>query len=157
MTLFRPSGQPVDCGADSIHASEGKFRPHSHNNIAGNRKYLPMQTEGLAEEPFDPVAAHCAAGFARHTDAQTAVRQRIGKKDERKTGPAQPPALLIDQIVFSGFSEQTGFGQGEPLHAVQAESRFRPLARRRRITAWPERVFMRARKPWVRARLILLG
>jgi hypothetical protein len=55
------------------------------------------------------------------------------------------------------FSEQTGLGKGKLLHWDQAESRFRPLARRRRIIACPERVFMRARNPWVRARLILLG
>lgn len=35
--------------------------------------------------------------------------------------------------------------------------RWRPLARRRFRTAWPFLVAMRARKPWVRLRLMLLG
>jgi hypothetical protein len=35
--------------------------------------------------------------------------------------------------------------------------RWRPLARRRFRTAWPFLVAMRARKPWVRLRLVLLG
>ena len=39
----------------------------------------------------------------------------------------------------------------------QTARRLRPLARRALITARPPRVFMRARKPWVRARLRLLG
>lgn len=36
-------------------------------------------------------------------------------------------------------------------------TRWRPLARRRLRTAWPFLVAMRARKPWVRLRLVLLG
>lgn len=39
----------------------------------------------------------------------------------------------------------------------QTASAARPLARRARITARPPRVFMRARKPWVRARFTLEG
>ena len=35
--------------------------------------------------------------------------------------------------------------------------RLRPLARRRRSTSRPPRVFLRARKPWVRLRLLLCG
>ena len=40
---------------------------------------------------------------------------------------------------------------------VQTARRLRPLARRALITARPPRVFMRIRKPWVRARRILEG
>ena len=39
----------------------------------------------------------------------------------------------------------------------QTASRLRPLARRRFSTVRPPSVFMRARKPWVRARRILDG
>lgn len=39
----------------------------------------------------------------------------------------------------------------------QALSRIRPFARRALITALPPRVFMRARKPWVRFRFTSLG
>ncbi|AEA72210.1 Hypothetical protein PSEBR_m1756 [Pseudomonas brassicacearum subsp. brassicacearum NFM421] len=39
----------------------------------------------------------------------------------------------------------------------QTARRARPLARRRDRTARPFLVAMRARKPWVRARLIVLG
>ena len=35
--------------------------------------------------------------------------------------------------------------------------RLRPLARRRLSTARPDRVFFRARNPWVRFRLLLCG
>jgi hypothetical protein len=41
--------------------------------------------------------------------------------------------------------------------AVVTERRLRPRARRRRRTARPPRVFMRARNPWVRFRLLLCG
>jgi len=43
------------------------------------------------------------------------------------------------------------------LDAAVTPRRLRPLARRRPITRRPPRVFMRARKPWVRFRLILCG
>ena len=39
----------------------------------------------------------------------------------------------------------------------QTARRLRPLARRALITARPPRVFMRTRKPWVRARRVLEG
>ena len=41
--------------------------------------------------------------------------------------------------------------------AALAASRFRPLARRRRMTAWPPLVLMRLRNPCVRLRRTLLG
>jgi hypothetical protein len=40
---------------------------------------------------------------------------------------------------------------------VQTPSRFRPLARRARMTERPPRVFMRTRKPWVRLRRVTEG
>lgn len=44
-----------------------------------------------------------------------------------------------------------------PMPANQTARRLRPLARRRDRTARPFLVAMRARKPWVRARLMVLG
>src|SRR4051794_14095815 len=41
--------------------------------------------------------------------------------------------------------------------AAVTEMRLRPLARRRRSTSRPPRVFLRARKPCVRLRLLLWG
>jgi hypothetical protein len=43
------------------------------------------------------------------------------------------------------------------LEGVVGDSRFRPLARRRLITAWPPGVLMRSRKPCVRRRRRRLG
>lgn len=40
---------------------------------------------------------------------------------------------------------------------TQTASRLRPLARRALITARPPRVFIRTKKPWVRARRVLEG
>ena len=40
---------------------------------------------------------------------------------------------------------------------AQTARRLRPLARRALMTARPPRVFMRTRKPWVRARRVLEG
>ena len=45
----------------------------------------------------------------------------------------------------------------DPRHPAQGARRARPFARRALITLRPERVAIRARKPWVRARFRLLG
>ncbi len=94
-----------------------------------------MEAEGFADNPLDPITLYRAAGLCRNADAQTAVRQLISKKDECKTAATQPPALSIHQIILSSFSKKTGLRKGELLHLDQADSRFRPLARRRRMTA----------------------
>src|SRR5690606_32977233 len=46
--------------------------------------------------------------------------------------------------------------ESKPVRA-QTARRLRPLARRALMTARPPRVFMRTRKPWVRARRVLEG
>lgn len=46
---------------------------------------------------------------------------------------------------------------GRISYSAYAERRRRPLARRALITSRPPLVAMRARKPWLRLRLILLG
>ncbi len=116
-----------------------------------------MQAKGFADDPLDPVAAHCATCFGLDTNTETAARLAAAEADQGETSPAQPRTVPINQIIFSGFPEQTGFRESELLHAAQAESLLRPLARRLLITSWPDRVLIRARNPWVRARLILLG
>ena len=48
-------------------------------------------------------------------------------------------------------------GAGQDPEGPQTARRLRPLARRALMTARPPRVFMRTRKPWVRARRVLEG
>ena len=55
----------------------------------------------------------------------------------------------------NGPAKAEPFTTGEP--ETQTVRRLRPLARRAPRTLQPLRVCMRARKPWVRLRLRLLG
>jgi len=66
-----------------------------------------------------------------------------------------------DRAIEHGVKLRAGFQPVQSLArsktAGQTARRLRPLARRALMTARPPRVRMRARKPWVRARLTLDG
>ena len=64
---------------------------------------------------------------------------------------------LIEEPVPFFESISSGARRRERSLPVYGVNRARPLARRRLMTRRPALVAMRARKPWVRARLILLG
>lgn len=98
------------------------------------------------------------------TDAQSACLQPVGHENKAEFFPAKPFAISINSLKFLWLAEQSRLGQRlvilSPIwHSCRAyaERRTRPLARRRQITARPAFVFIRARNPWVRLRLILLG
>ena len=83
-----------------------------------------------------------------------------------ETGATAAPWLGKDVTKLSGKGESTGPRKGlirlrgrlgAMLRAVQGIRRTRPLARRALRTFRPFLVALRARKPWVRARLMRLG
>jgi hypothetical protein len=67
-------------------------------------------------------------------------------------------ALLEDGAILAGLAQSRRWGKSVPPYRQdQTLSRARPFARRARITAAPERVRMRTRKPWVRFRRMTDG
>ena len=98
------------------------------------------------------------------TDAQPVCVQPVGHENKAEFFPAKPFAVSINSLKFLWLTEQSRLGQRLLIvsliwHSCRAyaERRTRPLARRRQITARPAFVFILARNPWVRLRLILLG
>jgi hypothetical protein len=65
-------------------------------------------------------------------------------------GLVEEPVTLFESITAAACFRERG-------SLIYGVNRARPLARRRLRTRRPALVAMRARNPWVRARLILLG
>ena len=66
-------------------------------------------------------------------------------------------ALAVDALELGTPRQAAPLGATLRAHDPQTVSRLRPLSRRRLSTRRPARVLMRARNPWVRARLRFLG
>lgn len=84
--------------------------------------------------------------------------QTVGPIDQDKAVKTRPPSFGKDCLELAPFAEPAipTKGLGGRLVA-QGVNRARPLARRAFKTLRPLRVAIRARKPWVRARLMRLG
>ena len=80
-------------------------------------------------------------------------RAREGVEDEEAVGVRA--AVAIDAVEVPAARQPTALST--LAHRLRGRGRLRPLARRRRITSRPDRVRIRARKPWVRARLRFFG
>ena len=80
---------------------------------------------------------------------------------EQTPGPGKRVgSVAAGSLVGHGLEDRSGRGRqyrSGPEPEAQAERRFRPRARRALMMARPERVAMRARNPWRRARFSLLG
>jgi len=71
-------------------------------------------------------------------------------------GPA-PPFAFLDVLELSALAQFMEARDRRAGGNFQAESRLRPLARRRASTFWPFVVAIRDRKPWRRLRTRRLG
>lgn len=143
------------------------------DNIRPLGKTADMMPEKFSQQTFYPVALDGVAGLAGNGRSQTrqggAVAPPVADEHKKMLRVETPSRLVAGRIddapdnavrprpcaaraVFArgGMRQRTSFHN-------QALRRLRPLARRRRSTARPLGVAMRARKPCVRARLILLG
>jgi hypothetical protein len=120
-----------------------------------------------AQAAFGPIAHDRISDFATRSEANphAATRtRRLQRGLQHQTGCDRLSAACRDpqkvfpdsqRLKFAGSSDlrpDTLFG-----YSTQADSRFRPLARRAANTRRPAAVAMRARKPWRRLRTSLLG
>ena len=130
---------------------------HHHAIQAAERSLVTA--EAFARDPFQPVARHGGLGDpAGHGQAQARVSQLVGSGQHGEMAVAG----------FAGLGEDAGKGvsAGQPGatrkagvagRGVQGAKRARPLARRAFRTRRPPLVAIRARKPWVRLRWMMLG
>jgi len=80
--------------------------------------------------------------------------RRAGSAQNDKKLPLAPRRKRTGKLRFAA---QPRFARQPGARCLQTAKRARPLARRALITARPPRVFMRSRKPCVRARRVLEG
>lgn len=136
------------------------FARHNHNIPAVQN--LLVQSVGFTNLAFEAIAfnGELDALLANH-QTQTGVIEAVvtGEKQNVFTWNFAGGGVE-DRLEVSGSQQAlfpTEVSTHHPFRAYQTARRLRPLARRRDRTARPFLVAIRARKPWVRARLIVLG
>lgn len=138
-------------------------RPKHHDEIEAG-KFRAVPPEGLADQALYAIALDRRAGVAagdRHADAGVAVRALQRQDEEVRIGELPPAGEhgLEGRLraEAGGAGEAAGRGcQRDRVDQIGVR-RARPLARRADSTFRPFLVAIRARKPWVRARLRTLG
>ena len=117
-----------------------------------------MQAHPLSQQPLDPVSNDRVSHFLGHRDPESSNQLGITSfSSERQHGLAvQLDAIRLDREELAASTE-THLLRDFHFFAIVTEIRLRPFARRRRSTSRPPRVFLRARKPCVRLRLLLCG
>jgi hypothetical protein len=123
-----------------------------------------MPSIDFTDSPFQAVPDYGSAHFATHGDPETGTaRASLHEQDEavrsafvtRTTERQELPPAAYARRLWKALALMGGhlgcFG------GIETVSRFRPLARLRRRTLRPPGVAIRARKPWVRKRRVLLG
>jgi hypothetical protein len=153
---------PIECFAQRPIRGRGDARTCHHHQVQTRQLVLGVP-KTLAHEALDPVPGH----------RPTELFLRDGETESRTpcvVGPGQDDEVTVGGLG-GGAEDATELGRGQepagtrkgprtgrPVARVQAGvRRCRPLARRAFRTLRPPLVAIRARKPWVRARLIRLG
>jgi hypothetical protein len=129
-------------------------KPHRFTHAAPR----PVPDDGRTDLPGSGKA--CTGGVSGlrpaaglHDQELSALAEAVCDEGEFATG-AQ--ALDGEKGLIGGFVRGVA-GLVARWGRYQAETRLRPLARRRASTFWPFLVAMRERKPWRRLRFRLLG
>jgi len=121
---------------------------------------LRLVTKTLAHTTFNAVSDDCLGRYTTR-DCQPEARMskmvRAGNHAEQAIADTPPTATNFAQ--FGAGSDTPTLRKSESWWKRQAQAlrRARPLARRALNTLRPPGVLIRARKPWLRLRLITLG
>lgn len=156
-TTFTGTDRLPDTGQHLFQTVERESGTDGQNDIALCREQITVQTKNFPEQSFYSVAPDCIPSFTVHADSQPSKSERIVQEDQGKTVTSQPSAGAVDSLKLPCCPQSMIFREREAIQLLQAANCMRPFARLLLITARPERVFIRTRKPWVRARLVLLG
>jgi hypothetical protein len=121
----------------------------------------------LPQTPLHDIAHDRVAHLTAHRKAKPSMSEFILPKTQRADRCTNTNAPALHATNVTAFTEairarvakrKLGKHRNQCfLLAVETVRLARPFARRRRITARPLGVFMRARKPWVRRRLRFEG
>jgi hypothetical protein len=138
------------------------------HDVGGAREAMALVANALSQPALDPVADHRVSHLFADREADPAAIALAGEpeREHKYASDAPPTTLHPPKVRRPADAERTieaeAHGPGDPLDQVDfvrtvVASRARPLARRLEITLRPPGVLMRARKPWDRFRLMLLG
>jgi hypothetical protein len=119
-----------------------------------------VQAHPLSKKSLDPISNDCVTHFLGDRQAEAPSKLGLGSltRNAQDVSAVQLPTAALDRHVVGTLSQAHLFRDAAAhFFAMVIEIRLRPLARRRRSTSRPPRVFLRARKPWVRLRLLLWG
>ena len=142
--------------------------PSDDENVAGRSEADMMAAEEFPYQTADAIARRCATDLAAGGDpeARRWLLSLAGNHDEVRNG--LPPSLALERQELVSLAQpvlrrkalraaparRSQFGC---LGGIETVRRLRPLARRRFRTCFPPGVAIRARKPCVRLRRLLLG
>jgi hypothetical protein len=158
------------CGAqlacDGSVARGRRAWARDHKDVLCRNERMLMVSEEFTDQSFDPISHHGTAHFPAggNANARAAAPPRFGNDD--KVFSCSATTDLLKPNVLDAFASAPSSWQ--PLvkwprtqrgcfGGMLTVSRFRPLARRRFSTCRPPGVAIRARKPCVRFRRLLLG
>jgi len=114
---------------------DGKSGADRQDDIGGDRKQIPVETENFPDQPFDSVAPDRVTGFSVHTDPQSIVLKGIRQVNNGKSITPEPPAGPVDALKLPGCPQQVIFRKRETIQTVQAANCLRPFALLLLITA----------------------
>jgi hypothetical protein len=140
--------------------------PDQDQEMPGSEPFLGgpggFEVFGSPPETFRPAKALTARRSSGPGSGSRGARFRMN--DSRALAARMGPCIRNESVGrLAGLPSRRTARNGLQVHlhppgfSVQTVSCLRPRARRRRITAAPERVRIRTRKPWVRFRFRLLG
>jgi len=138
--------------------ASGLLTSHDHH-VTSSWKAGLLLGEGLAEKPLDAIALDSATHLPGYGQTQPPIA--VGRSREyvqhQLTGGMGPPAP--NNAIKVTTLRQPSAPRPRPGGRLRGHTvrRLRPFARRRLRITRPERVNIRARKPWVRARLRFFG
>ena len=160
-----------------VFQSRSPFLGHNHQ-VKGGQSGL-VAAKKLPEQALDAIAPDRFSQAPGSHQPQPGLAFGHGRQGHAEMAGVEPLTLGLRPQKFLAMAEprrlrKTGgpFGVGFWTGAVhrqlasgmrlrgsppQTDRRFRPLARRRLITARPARVLIRSKNPWVRFRRKLLG
>ena len=160
-----------------VFQSRSPFLGHNHQVKGGQRGSVPPKK--LPKQALDAIAPDRFSQAPGSHQPQPGLAFGHGRQGHAEMARVEPLTLGLRPQKFLAMAEprrlaETGgpFGVGFWTGAVhrqlasgmrlrgsppQTDRRFRPLVRRRLITARPARVLIRSKNPWVRFRRKLLG
>ena len=134
-----------------------------HDDIPGSLELTIFTAQPLSQPPLDAISDHCPPNLPAHSQSNPSLVGSTWKIQEEEIRLPELAPSPLDSLEVSGASEahlrppEMWLCAQCRLVPMVGTRRLRPLARRRARTFRPPAVLIRARNPWLRFLLMLLG